>query len=392
MNWKANIEYDRREKRIAFLFIDEIHHLCHFVTVAKELAKTNKVHILTYCSPDPILYKLLEDINAENVIVNELSTYSFRSLTDKLKKRKIPRKGFWIKKNKKYILENFDAVVFTDFFHKYLLNSRKSNSPKLMKFPHGIAGRAYAFKEMELDFDFQLLVGMFQYNQFKKLGLLGKFPVIIGYPKIDLVKKISHHIIFNNKKPTVLYNPHFDPEFTSWEKVGLKILDFFYKQDQYNLIFAPHINLFNGNNSKNDTKTLPSHLFECKNIHIDLGSEASVNMTYTKNADIYLGDVSSQVYEFLIEPRPCIFLNVNNFEYKNDSNFRFWSCGPVINEAGDLKKVIQNTIAEFSHYKPIQERITSENFYKEEGTTPSQRAAITINAFLNDELEILEIK
>lgn len=391
MNWKVIPNNESQEKRIAFLFIDEIHHLYHFVTVAKELAKTNKVHILTYASPDPLLYKLLRDINAKDVIVEELPTHTFRAFTDKLKNRKIPRKGFWIKKNKKYITKNFDAVVFTDFFHKYLLRKGKPNFPKLLKFPHGIAGRAYAFKKNELDFDFQLLVGRFQYEQFKKLGLLGKFPVITGYPKIDAVQQIPQARFFKNDKPTVLYNPHFDPEFSSWEKDGLKVLEFFYAQNDYNLIFAPHIMLFKGNQSNKSITTIPEHFFKADNIHIDLGSEAGANMTYTRSADIYLGDVSSQVYEFIIDPRPCIFINSFNFDYQNDFNFRFWSCGPVISKIGDLKDVLEKVQNQFQEYKTVQERITAENFYYEKGTSPSQRTAIAVNAFLNGNLEILDL-
>lgn len=391
MNWKVIPNKGKDEKRIAFLFIDEIHHLYHFLTVAIELSKTNKVHILTYSSPDPLLYKLLKNMNGDDVIVEELPTYYFRALTDKYKQRKIPRRGFWIRKNRKYILGNFDAVVFTDYFHKYLLKSRKNNLPKLLLFPHGVAGRAYSFKKNALDFEFQLFIGQFHYEQFKKLGLLGKFPVITGYPKIDAVKNLVPSRIFQNDKPVVLYNPHFDPEFTSWEKEGLKILDFFYKQTDYNLIFAPHINLFKGNQTRNDIKSLPQYLLNAENIHIDLGSEASTNMTYTKSADIYLGDVSSQVYEFITEPRPCVFLNVNNFHYKNDINFRFWTCGPVIEGSEELKEILQNAKSWFSIYKPIQERISAENFYTEEGSSPSERTAIAINAFLNDELKILEV-
>ena len=391
MNWKVISDNIKQEKRIAFLFIDEIHHLYHFVTVAKELAKTNKVHILTYNSPNPLLYKLLKDIKAENVIVEELPTYTFRALTDKLKKKKIPRKGFWIKKNTKYILNNFDAVVFTDFFHKYLLKDRKQNSPKLLKFPHGTAGRAYAFKNNELDFDFQLLVGKFQYDQFKNMGLLGDFPVIAGYPKIDAVQQIPQQEFFTNNKPTVLYNPHFDPEFSSWKKDGLKVLEFFYAQTEYNLIFAPHINLFKGNQNKNTITTIPEHLFAADNIHIDLGSEASANMTYTRAADIYLGDVSSQVYEFIIEPRPCIFINSYDFEYKNDFSFRFWKCGPVINKIEDLMNSLEKVQKDFNNYKKVQERISAENFYNEEGSSPSERSAKAISAFLNGSLEMLEL-
>lgn len=391
MNWTVTPKPDRVKKRIAFLFIDEIHHLYHFITAAKELSKTNKVHILTYPSPDPLLYKLLEDLKASNVVVKEMPTYSFRALTDKIKQRKIPRKGFWIRKNQKYILRNFDAVVFTDFFHKYLLKSRKTDLPMLLKFPHGIAGRAYSYKQNELDFDFQLLVGKFQYDQFKKMGILGKYPVITGYPKLDAVKDLSQPKIFQNYNPIILYNPHFDPNFSSWKKEGLEILEFFYRQKDYNLIFAPHINLFQGNQAGNDMTSLPRHLFNTENIHIDFGSEASANMTYTKSADIYLGDVSSQVYEFITDPRPCIFLNVNNFHYENDFNFRFWKCGPVINGSGELKDILHSSQSWFQKYKPVQERISAENVYRLEGSTPSERTAVAINALLHDELEILEI-
>ena len=39
-------------------------------------------------------------------------------------------------------------------------------------------------------------------------------------------------------------------------------------------------------------------------------------MAYTQRADIYLGDVSSQVYEFLLNPRPCVFLNPRRFDWR----------------------------------------------------------------------------
>lgn len=45
------------------------------------------------------------------------------------------------------------------------------------------------------------------------------------------------------------------------------------------------------------------------NLHIDIGSDCSIDMTHTEAADIYLGEVSSQICEFLVRPRPCIFLS-----------------------------------------------------------------------------------
>ena len=50
---------------------------------------------------------------------------------------------------------------------------------------------------------------------------------------------------------------------------------------------------------------MPKQLLRAPNLRFDPGSPASTDMTYTRAADIYLGDVSSQVYEFIAEPRPC---------------------------------------------------------------------------------------
>ena len=39
------------------------------------------------------------------------------------------------------------------------------------------------------------------------------------------------------------------------------------------------------------------------------------------NSDSYLGDVSSQVYEFMLEPRPCIQLNDHYADWQGDTNY-----------------------------------------------------------------------
>src|SRR3546814_14679599 len=79
------------------------------------------------------------------------------------------------------------------------------------------------------------------------------------------------------------------------------------------------------------------------NIHIDLGSAALTDMSYTNGADIYLGDVSSQIYEFLKSPRPCLFLNSHGIDPDRDPNFAHWQSGPVISEAGDRKSTRLNS-------------------------------------------------
>ncbi|WP_313114604.1 CDP-glycerol glycerophosphotransferase family protein [Aequorivita sediminis] len=373
--------------KIAIIFLDEIHHVYHFVSVAVELSKTNQVHILTHSGKNTFLHASLQKLNNKNVIVEKMPTAAFREFTDRIKGRQLPRKGFWIKKHKKYILTNFDAIIFTDYYHKYLLKAREDrNKPKFIFLEHGTPGRAYAYNKDILDFDFHLQCGKFHNKSLKEKKLLNDQYKITGYPKLDVVKLDDTERIFANNKPTVLYNPHFTPPLSSWHFMGLEILEFFYKSKDYNLIFAPHINLFNKVGG-DDPALIPQKFRTAENIHIDLGSDKSVNMTYTKTADIYMGDVSSQVYEFMTNPRPCIFLNPDDVDYKDDINYRFWQCGDVINSINEMNEALNNCHKiHQKKYKAVQETISSENYYTEEGSTPSERAASAITEFLDKTL------
>ncbi|QAA80771.1 hypothetical protein EI546_03055 [Aequorivita sp. H23M31] len=372
--------------KIAIIFLDEIHHIYHFITTAIELSKTNEVHILTHTGDTRFLSEALAELNGDKVIVEKLPTAPFRAFTDKLKGRKLPRKGFWIKKHQEYILDNFDAILFTDYFHHYFLKARKHRPIKFIYVEHGTAGRAYSYQKDVLDFDLHLLSGESEYRSLKKMNLLNTNFKITGYCKLDAVRDLNTKAVFSNHKTTVLYNPHFSPPFSSWHFLGLEILEFFSNSEKYNLIFAPHINLFNKVGG-DDISVIPKIYFKSPNIHIDLGSEKSVNMAYVKEADIYLGDVSSQVFEFITTPRPCVFLNTDNVEYKNDINYRFWKCGDVINTIGELDDALRTSSQKFQEkYKAIQEAITEENYYREEGSTASQRSAVAIIEYLDKNL------
>ncbi|MDT0293879.1 CDP-glycerol glycerophosphotransferase family protein [Mesonia ostreae] len=375
----------RKKNRIGIMFLDEIHHVFHFITVAKELSKTNFVDILTYPGEHTFLKQSLLNIQADKVRVLELKTHFFRAFTDTLKNRDIPRKGFWVKKNAKKILTNYDALIFTDYTHHKFLKYRAlyESTTKFLKFPHGAPGRSYSYNKELLDFDLQLIFGKFQYEEYKKKNLLGPHPITPGYPKIDAVTQLpKKKHLFNNDKITVVYNPHFSKPLSSWYSWGIHILDYFLAQNSYNLIFAPHINLFNKTGFE-DKSNFPEIYTNAENIHIDLGSDNSVDMTYTLQADIYLGDVSSQVYEFIINPRPCIFLNSNQESYHNKLEFRFWQMGAVINEIEELDNRLKNSLQDFENYKDLQVKINQENFHKEKSKTASQLAAEEIDVFLN---------
>src|SRR3546814_19068416 len=71
-----------------------------------------------------------------------------------------------------------------------------------------------------------------------------------------------------------------------------------------------------------------------------MGSHHSIDMSYTTSADVYLGDVSSQIYEFVVRPRPCIFLNLDRRAWQGDPAFAHWRLGQVIEDLADLPRAL----------------------------------------------------
>src|SRR3546814_8983700 len=68
---------------------------------------------------------------------------------------------------------------------------------------------------------------------------------VVGYPKFEVAGALARRTaMFGNGKPTVLYNPHFDRKDSSWIPMGKAVLDFFRRNREYNLIFAPHVVLY----------------------------------------------------------------------------------------------------------------------------------------------------
>jgi CDP-glycerol glycerophosphotransferase (TagB/SpsB family) len=104
-------------------------------------------------------------------------------------------------------------------------------------------------------------------------------------------------------------------------------------------------------------------------------------MTYTLASDIYIGDVSSQFYEFLVKPRPCLFANAHNVEWKDDPNYLMWHAGPVINDVKQLDESLKYAVSKQETYLPVQEELFNSTFDINE-TTSSERAASAIIEYI----------
>ena len=86
-------------------------------------------------------------------------------------------------------------------------------------------------------------------------------------------------------------------------------------------------------------------------------------MDYTDLADIYLGDVSSQVYEFLVRPRPCVFVDAHGFDWLRDPNFAHWAAGPVVHDMDELGRSILAAAADHELvYRRDQETLFQHTF------------------------------
>jgi hypothetical protein len=104
-------------------------------------------------------------------------------------------------------------------------------------------------------------------------------------------------------------------------------------------------------------------------------------MAYTNRADIYLGDASSQVYEFMLRPRPCIFLNPNRLAWRDDPNFAHWQAGRVIETAAELAPALATAQAEHAaSYRRVQRGLFDASFDLD-GEPSSVRAARALARF-----------
>lgn len=255
---------------------------------------------------------------------------------------------------------------------------------------HGAGDRAIGFHPSFSQFDLLLLPGDKYARRLRQTGgLSGNDYELIGYPKFDFVRLAgAPRRFFDNKNPTVVYNPHFSPEFSSWFKSGIDVLQWFADNTDFNLIVAPHVMLFRRRlHVSTDTGRIawrpdvPAQFRRCKNILIDTDSPRLFDMSYMLSSDIYLGDVSSQVMEFLVRPRPCVFLNSNRHYWRDDENFASWRLGPVIEQVQDLGAAFRDALAEPEKYRERQEEHFADSFSLT-GDASSIRAVKAIGAYL----------
>jgi hypothetical protein len=368
-----------RRRKVCFLFIAQPHQVLHSLPIALALARGwPQIEVeIAATSQTQLDYvaDLMGRLGAPSLPLRLLGPTWLRGL--RVKGASIPLKTPMLAANLP-TFGGYDAIV-TPERTTALLRTLGLKRQRLVYTQHGAGDRGGPFEPRLRRFDLVMASGAKLYDRIVGEGLArAEDCAIVGYPKFDIVEALGPPQApqFPQARPVVLYNPHFEPQLSSWPGEGLKVLEAFADDDRYNLIFAPHVRLFDHDNP--DRAHL-ARFAKTPNIRIDLAGPAMMDMTYTRAADVYLGDVSSQIYEFLRTPRPCVFLNAHDVAWEGQENYRAWSFGPVANRADQVLDAIDRSRADHDRlYRAEQEAGFAETFDLRPDRSSSERAAEAI--------------
>jgi len=367
-----------RKPKVCFLYIAQTHQILHSLPIAVALARgwpdiSVEIQATTQDHLDYVR-ALLRASNGPELAMSLLGPQWLRNL--RFKEASTPPKALMLAANA-WALGQFDAIV-TPERTSALLRKLGVQKPLLVYTQHGAGDRGGVFEPRLRQFDLVMAAGPKQRDRMVEGGWVRpENCAMVGYPKFDLIDALpgSPLPVFPKARPVVVYNPHFHATLGSWSRFGVDVLRAFADDDRFNLIFAPHIRLFDGA-SEEMLQTLAPYRNNPR-IHIDLGGPAAIDMTYTRAADIYLGDVSSQVYEFLRTPKPCLFLNASNAAWQGDESFHHWGYGPVLNSTDHLVDAIEAARLGHGSYLAAQKAGFAESFDLT-ATPSSHRAAAAI--------------
>jgi len=365
------------DMRVCFLFNhDQVHQVAHSLPIALALADhaPDVQVILAPTNPriQTEVVRLAGSRLRDNLILHPLRLNRFRShalamLTEPF----APAHKLLIYGDNLDFFRSLDALVVAEKTSLVLKTRYGLDRLKIIHTRHGAGDRAIGFNPASAQFDHVLVSGdKIRRRLIADAGVAPEKISVVGYPKFDLNGMSRPHALIDSGRPVVLYNPHVSPHLSSWYKMGREVLDWFVEHDEYQLIFAPHVMLFERSFALTVDKLridrpgrIDERYLRAPNIHIDLGSRASSNMTYTNRADIYLGDVSSQIYEFLLNPRPCVFLDAHETDWVDDQNYAHWRSGPVIDDPDRLEDALSEAMRDpGGRYAAAQKQLFDDTF------------------------------
>jgi len=348
--------YREPPTKVCFLYIAQIHQILHSLPIALALARGWPQFEVHLAATSQAQLDYIEDalvrLGGAPVKTVLLGPAWLRAV--RLNGPSAPPKAAMLLANLGR-LAGYGAVV-TPERTTALIRLLGVTGPKLVYTQHGAGDRGGPFEPRLRLFDLVMAAGPKQRDRMVESGLVRpEACAMVGYPKFDMVEALAPQPIkpFADERPVVLYNPHFDPRLSSWPRFGRRVLEQFAANERYNLIFAPHIRLLD--EAPAATREAVAAFADHPRIHIDLGGPAAIDMTYTRCADLYLGDVSSQIYEFLRQPRPAVFLNAHGVDWRGDESYLHWTYGPVLDSPEGLIDQVAAAFESHGAYQAVQQ-------------------------------------
>ena len=390
--------------RVGFLFNHEaVHQVAHCATIAYALSRNYpEITVVLFVSSEAQkkeLARIASHYPGQKTEIVDIDCSVAAKAADFLLGKIAPIRKLAVLRASLDAFSQVDALVTPEKTSAMIKHRFGLSDLKMIYARHGAGDRALSFNADNAKFDFLLLPG----EKFKeRLDAAGRLEGcryrIIGYPKFDLIQGAQgggdRPKLFDNNRKTVLYNPHFDSHLSSWYKYGDQVLDYFYHSTEYNLIFAPHIMLFKRplhvsleERKVRVRKKIAGRYCNCRHMLIDTGSPALVDMSYTMAADIYLGDISSQIYEFIYHPRPCLFLDAHGAAWKGDPNYNLWNLGSVLASPDELGAALASVEETHARDYAARQRKAFAYTYDLRDTPSSDRAATAIVDYLNGVLD-----
>ena len=371
--------------RLAFLYIAEAYQLYHAAGIMFELMREPGVEVDVFYIDEAVpehLERLRRAHDAPQITPVHLPAGMLGSLIQSVRLLGLAKPQVLAKNAARF--REYDALLSTeDGIVRLFADKVPSQRPARIVISHGVGGRFVPSFSDLTKADLIVAKGPGDVENLVGRGLVRKEQVMAGGDqKLASSRLLARQDtpLFANDNPIVLYNPHKEPSQRSWDRFFRPLLEGFRADRSRNLVIAPHVKMF-----RRRTERLRQKLRNMSDdtILFDPGSFASLDNTYTEAADIYVGDVSSQVAEFLVRPRPCVFLNAHGVDWREDPHYAMWHMGEVIDDPGEVMAAIERAPRLHAQFRERQESFAKRAL----GDTSEQsaaKAATAIKTFIGN--------
>ncbi|MBU1925435.1 MAG: CDP-glycerol glycerophosphotransferase family protein [Candidatus Omnitrophica bacterium] len=336
------------EPAVYFCYNQSVHQIYHSLFIAIELSNIQDEYPVVVLSTSQ---------EASVIIEQELN-----SIPNKVRFQKIRHPGYgrtafdinlfvFLCRLRMYRTK---AVVVTDYFDNVFRQLFVKTFWVYVS--HGVANREFSFEPHIKDYDLVILPGERDLKAMQeRIGPLNNCRAA-GYSKLDY---FHYHVIkslnlFKEKRPVILYNPHFDEKFSSFFDKGLVLLEQVSKSNKFNVLFMPHPDL------SRKYPQLVKKTAEFENVL--LIERHRINLEYMAQADVYITDISSSVFEWLYFDKPVLFFNTKRVNWKKSRDYPSWVLGKVAEDVLQLIVMIEDTLKHQEEFREIRRETFEDTF------------------------------